>query len=312
MRRYSEIWLIGVLTTCCAFQLSAKTRKSAPVDYAKAEITVSANTVYVGEPFIYRMYLTTDNPNIRNIREENVEMQPEVEVITGLNPRGSATRTDDGLYRMEIAAGIVSVSQPGTITFGSGTYSVDYIVPTTVYDPFWGYVQSGEVVSESVKVKGVKVKCKALPKAPADFSGAIGDFSFSCDSGSVRMAEGGEVSILYTISGPGLLRDVKVPDFKSAFAGEVRLKSVRPVESTFLQNGQLISRVTYECRVTASNKGEYSIPPVGFTYFSPEKGKYITCQSDTCVITVGRGKDSSASGGMFVYNTGDNDLVTQD
>lgn len=306
MRLSNEIWMIGVLTACCALPIAAKSHKSNPVDYAKAEITVSDNTVYVGEPFTYRMYLITDNPNIRNIREKEVEMQPEVEILTRLNPRGRATRTDDGLYRMEIAAGILSISQPETIIIGGGSYSVDYVVPTTVYDPFWGYVQSGEVVSKDVKVKGVKVKCKALPKAPEDFSGAVGEFSFSCDTGKVHMAEGGEVSILYTISGPGLLRDVRVPDFKSAFAGEVRLKSVSPRESTFLQNGQLISRITYECRVTASDNGEYNIAPIDFTYFSTEKGKYITCKSDACVITVGRGKDTSVSGGMFVYNPDDN------
>lgn len=291
---------MALMALVLTFNVNARSTRTEPVEYVKAEATISANTVYVGQPFTYKIVIISDNPNVNSIRAVDTSTSSDVTLLTRLKPSGRPVRLDNGLYRIEAKAEIISLSRAGTIDIPGATYMVDFVVPVTAYDPFWGYYQAGERVSKQVKVKGVKVKCKNLPKAPDDYSGAIGDFKFVCDTPAIRVKPGGEVSVLYTITGRGLLQDIEIPPFKDVFTNGVRLKNVRPDESAFLQNDEIISRITYECRVTVAESGEYVVPAATFTYFSPSTGKYVTIGSGECTIKCGDLTRQSPTEGQYV------------
>ena|GEM_PF-6355286 len=271
--------------------------------YLEAKASVSKTTVYNGEVFEYAITLYTDNPNIGNVRYLDRPRTENVRKVADLPAYNNVRRTNrEGIYAVDIASSAYVAETKGSCSLYGGVIEVTFLVPTTVYDPFWGYMQRNRSVTRNVRLKDVKVKAKSLPKSDTGFSGAIGEFSIDIDAHSIEMDRGDQIVVSYVITGSGLLSDdTAMPDFKSLFASPLRLMSVTPSFSSYSMNGKFTSRAVYECQFSATEYGEYVIPPLKFTYFDPAAGRYKTISSEECTVSVSAPKRKSSSHGQYVY-----------
>lgn len=271
--------------------------------YLEAKASVSKTTVYDGEVFEYAITLYTDNPNIGNVRYLDRPRTDNLQKVADLPAYNNVRRTKrDGIYAVDIASSAYASETKGNCTLYGGVIEVTFLVSTTVYDPFWGYMQHNRSVTRNVRLKDVKVKAKSLPKPDADFSGAVGEFSIDIDARTIEMDKGDQIVVSYVITGSGRLGDdTAMPDFKSLFSSPLRLMSVTPSFSSYSMNGEFTSRAVYECQFAATEYGEYVIPPLKFTYFDPAAGRYKTISSQECNVSVTAPKRKSPSHGQYVY-----------
>lgn len=159
---------------------------------------------------------------------------------------------------------------------------------------------SGRSREVSVVSDSVSVRVRPLPDgAPASFQGAVGrfrmDLSQARSSREVRVGDAVELTL--EISGYGNLATLEapplggVPDGLETYPPDTRLdidREGKRVRGT--------KRFTYA--LIPQQRGTYRIPPLAFSYFSPEAGRYRTLRTDAVTIrATGSARELSASPG---------------
>ena len=131
-----------------------------------------------------------------------------------------------------------------------------------------------------------KIQVKALPKKgkPSNFSGAVGVFEFSTklDRDSIQTNESANLSL--RISGAGNLRMIDLPEFE--IPNDIEAYEPKYKESISLKKSGLSGYKREEYLLIPRNKGTYKIGSVSFSYFNPNKKKYISIDSPSYRLSV--------------------------
>jgi len=147
---------------------------------------------------------------------------------------------------------------------------------------------------KTVKSNSLVINVKPLPQQgkPADFSGAVGRFSLSVEPSSTSVAVDEPVTIKIVISGTGNfgLFDAPEPQVPMSFE-KLEPKNIPSYNPAV--NG-LTGKLTLEYIYIPRSGGEFTVPPVVFTYFDPKTGKYKTLKSKPIVFTVSGNADTTA------------------
>ena len=134
----------------------------------------------------------------------------------------------------------------------------------------------------------VEIDVRPLPPgAPADFSGAVGRFSISARTNGAGGAVNEPLTLTVNLTGEGnfdLLPDPGWPDMPGW-----RTFDAAPETRYQIDDGVLIGRRTYERTLVPREAGDFTIPPVRFTYFDPSKERYETISTDPIPVTVAKG-----------------------
>ncbi|HOY49036.1 MAG TPA: BatD family protein [Flavobacteriales bacterium] len=152
------------------------------------------------------------------------------------------------------------------------------------FDQFFG----GGYRDVSVKVKSqpMSIQVFAHPGSarPADFNGAVGDFTVTAEIDKDKVRSGDPVNLKFTISGKGNLKLLEAPalTFPPEFEGyDPQIKDqIRVTEA-----GMSGSR-TFEYLLIPRAGGEYVLGPFTYTYFSPTKKNYVTTTLPRMLIHV--------------------------
>ncbi len=166
-------------------------------------------------------------------------------------------------------------------------------------DPFFGdFFTSYQTVPRAAVSKAMKINVKPLPGIqPSDFSGIVGrlslDASLSKDSVDVNDA----VNLKITISGSGNLKIAEAPSMKLSPDIEV----YDPNISDDIKNGVdgTTGKKSFEYLLIPRHYGDFTIPPITYTYFNTAKGKYENLTTKEFHFYARKG--SEQSGGITVY-----------
>jgi hypothetical protein len=118
---------------------------------------------------------------------------------------------------------------------------------------------------------------------PAEFNGAIGNFSMSFQAGPTNVAVGDPITLKIKISGRGSLDSISLPaqndwrDFKLYPA----TSKVEPTDALGLEGAKSFEQV-----VVAENSAVRELPPFHFSFFNPETKKYQTLSSAKIPLVV--------------------------
>ncbi len=141
-------------------------------------------------------------------------------------------------------------------------------------DPFFGdFFSQYETVPRAAASLPVKVKVKPLPGVqPDNFSGVVGnlDIKAALNKDSVNVNDA--INYKITISGNGNLKIASTPTFKLSPDIEV----YDPRISDEIKNGSdgTSGQRSFEYLLIPRHYGEYTIPPVSYSYFNISTGKY--------------------------------------
>ncbi|HID38788.1 MAG TPA: protein BatD [Calditrichaeota bacterium] len=158
-------------------------------------------------------------------------------------------------------------------------------------DPF------GRTVQKTVMSQPLTVHVMELPAEgrPLSFAGAVGSFRFDASLDRQEVTVNEPVSLKMRVSGAGNIKLVQLPIIQAP----PDLEQYEPKVSTNIKNdGSYISgRKSAEYVLIPRNEGRFEIKELRFSYFDPNKKKYVTVKRGPFILRVKAGKGQRLSGG---------------
>lgn len=262
---------------------------SKPNPYLNEAVSV-VYRLYVGGQVALNDLRSVDTPKYPNFWSQEIRLQDyDVENCT----------YNGKPFRCIVVKKVVLYPQKdGNITLEPLTLEAILSVPTTERDFFGRPIM--DQVAKRVTSGNRTINVKALPEAgkPANFSGAVGEFSFNVTTSKKELKSNESLQAKVEISGNGNLKLFDIPKLTFPTALEVYNPEKKDNITTSISGmrGQVEEFYT----VVPQFKGKYPIASVSFSYFNPKTEKYETINSDEIWIDVtegptGNGQNSSNS-----------------
>ncbi|MCM1291586.1 MAG: hypothetical protein NC201_05170 [Prevotella sp.] len=255
--------------------------------------SLSSKNLYVGVPVCYSVRLYSTNPSIDFVRPISKNH------FEGFDIKQFPTLRTDRYHHInkEIVKGrtyyTVWLEDIILVPQSVGDFNIkgeDFIAGINEYqvysDPFWGTMRRAVPSEYPIKGQDMKVKVSNFPSnQPKNFSGATGVYSVKVNVNKI-VAKEDEAVMVVRISGQGDLSDVDLPNLLSQFPNSLGVKSVSQDCNTYMENGVLRSDLYFECGFSPIQEGIIKIPAITFTYFNPDKKKFVTAESEPIDIEV--------------------------
>lgn len=266
-----------------SLHLVAELSKTNP--YLNEAVTVTY-TLYVSPSISVTDYRLLDSPTYHNFWSQDIP-------ITQYTTRDGTYRGKP--YRYVVLKQVVLYpQQSGKLDIEPLSLSVSVDVPTRRRD-FFGlrlYTQTSKTVSAGRRT----ITVKPLPEAgkPANFSGAVGDFTFSVTTNKTELNASESLQAKVEVSGKGNLKLFPLPELELPSALEVYEPEYE--EKINVLSAGIRGKVANNYTVVPAFRGKYPIPSISFSYFNPETQKYRTLRSKAITVNVLEGPLGSAPG----------------
>jgi hypothetical protein len=167
---------------------------------------------------------------------------------------------------------------------------------TRTGDPFFddffndSFFNSGVAnVEKNLKSNPIIITVRPLPEVgkPADFSGAVGNFTFRSEVDKTRLKTNEAVTLKCTVSGKGniqLIDKMNVtfpPDFESY---DPKVTSDIQTTPAGISGNQV-----FEYLMIPRKPGQFKIKPISFSYFDLDKKRFVTLTSPEFSLDVEKG-----------------------
>lgn len=173
---------------------------------------------------------------------------------------------------------------------------------TKTGDPFFDdffndsfFSSSYATVEKKLKSNSLAVNVRPLPtdRRPADFSGAVGNFTFTSAVDKTQYKTNDPVTFKFTVSGSGNLQLIdKLP---VSFPPDFEAYDPKVSSNINTTPGGVSGSQVFEYLIIPRKPGKFVIKPVPFTYYDLKKRQYITLLSPEYTLNVARGAgDQSA------------------
>ena len=188
--------------------------------------------------------------------------------------------------------------QTGQLTIDP--YELDCIVrqkstkrPRSIFEQIMG--GGYEDVEHTIKSKSLKIDVSALPEAnkPANFSGAVGEFSFKAQVNKDKVKADDGVNLTITLSGKGNIKLVDAP--KIAFPEDFETYDPKTTENISVNANGVSGTKTFDYLFIPRHEGDYKIDQINFSYFDPVKKEYVTLPSPEFNLHVDKGNGTAAT-----------------
>ena len=157
------------------------------------------------------------------------------------------------------------------------------------FDIFFGGGSLSQMVRKQITAPAVEIDVMPLPSPkPEGFSGAVGKFSVSASLTPEQVNANDAATLRLVVTGQGNMKLMKAP--KIPFPQDFEVYD--PKENNKTQNTATGAKgsITYDYVVVPRHGGKFSIPPVEFCYFDPDKEQYVTARTDSFHLAVAKAK----------------------
>ncbi|MFW5804877.1 MAG: BatD family protein, partial [bacterium] len=275
------------------------------------KIFLNKNKVFIGDQVIatFKLYskypirrlLNPDPPGFNGFFKEDISEKGQIalerENINGQN-----------YYVAKYDQYVLYPQKSGDLVIGETGLSC--IVSKPYSHPFWGTMYK-EVEEKAKSKNNTSIKVLPLPPGrPGSFQGAVGKFQMEATVDNNQVKTNDPVVLKINIKGNGNLNLLEIPNVKfppdvEVFEPEVKVN----VKNTI--SGSTGSK-SFEYVLVPRYAGEYTIPPIEFSYFDIASKSYKTIKSDEFRLTVEKGEEGG--GEMVVTGPGKRDIkyISQD
>ena len=176
----------------------------------------------------------------------------------------------------------------GKLTVPPITFEAQVEVHNTSMDPFDVFFGGGsltQLVKRTIKAPALEIDVKPLPQPkPANFNGAVGDYTLSGSLTPSDIKANDAATLRLVVSGHGNMKLMKAPTVKLPKDFEVYDPKVDD-KTTYSAQGAK-GNVVYDYIVVPRHGGDFTVQPVEFCYFDPQKGDYKTLRTDSFHVHV--------------------------
>ena len=251
-------------------------------------LTLPKEKLYVGEVIVAKLavYLRDD---VMNHSQPQISSIPADGLSVGKGVYNNQYRTQIGnrVYTVIPASLALTVSKTGTLSLGPVTGSIVVVLPSSDQggDPFFRFLNQGERKQIALTTKPVTVQSLPLPDKdkPANFTGAVGDFTMTSTAGPTTVTVGDPITVRVQISGRGDLASLNLPD-QPAWKNFKLYPPTTKLETSDQYGFQ--GTKTFEQIVSPENAEVKELPSFSFSFFNPSDEKYHTLTEPGVALTV--------------------------
>lgn len=251
--------------------------------YLNEAITV-VYKLYVSENTGVSNWREIDNPRYTDFWSQNIE-------IKGLKAQNGTYKGEE--YRYVILKKTVLYPQKtGKLNIEPLSLDITVEVPTNRRDFFGSRVMTQVHITVSAGQRSINVK--PLPEAgkPANFTGAVGEFSFKVTTSKKELSANESLQAKVEVAGKGNLKLFELPKLNVPSSLEMYEPEKNDKIRTTLNGMQGSRNESYT--LVPQYKGKYPIPSISFSYFDLKTKSYKQIRSKEIVIDVLNGPINGA------------------
>lgn len=272
-------------------------------DDAFIRTVVSKSNMYEQEAFMvtFKLYTTLnvvdfgkiEFPEFEGFLMEELDVEPnqqlQLEHYNGKN-----------YYTAILRKNLLFPQRPGKITIPSGKLEMVFSVPSgKKVSSFFGMQEVNIDVKKPMITNPVTVSVDKLPSGkPDSFKGAVGTFDFSASITDEEIRANEPITVTLKISGTGNHKLIQNPEVEFPSNFELYDPTINN-ELTATPQGMRGTR-TIEYLVIPRYEGDYSIPPIDFSYFDTNARRYKTVKSPAYSLTILKGDESQATASTYI------------
>jgi tetratricopeptide (TPR) repeat protein len=237
---------------------------------AFVRLVPGTNTVYIGEtiPLDLQCYC---QDNVGNIQLPQFAAEGFIIGNIPNKPGQSHVRVGNIMYTLFNFRVPLTATRTGTLALGPATWSLTvYSGQRTIFG--WTGAHQGSFTSDAPEINSLPIPTAG---APADFHGAIGDFSLAqCEAGPTALGVGDPITLKIRIEGQGTFDTVTLPgsqpdwrEFKT-YPPTAKFESSDPLQ---IQGSKYFEQV-----IAPLNAQITQIPAFSFSFFNPDSGSFRT------------------------------------
>ncbi|MBS0010610.1 MAG: protein BatD [Bacteroidales bacterium] len=257
-------------------------------------LLLDKNEVYIGEHIVASLKIYSrvnlsgiqevKYPDFKSFLKEDIETPP-LRSLERENVNGSIYGT--GILQRFI----LYPQRTGTISIDPASLTVLLQQQSRSNDPFFGdFFSTFTTVPKMLASLPVEIRVKPLPEgAPQGFSGAVGSFSMTSSVNADSLNVNDALTYRLTLQGQGNLKLIPAPELNLAPDVEIYEPQIRS-DLKNSASGTSGSRV-FEYVLIPRYHGQFTIPPVQFSYFDPSMGQYRTLGTNEHTILAVRGDE---------------------
>lgn len=162
----------------------------------------------------------------------------------------------------------------------------------SIFDQFFNSYQYKEV-DATVYAPAVTINVKPLPEKgkPASFTGAVGNFTMKTEIDKLEAKTNDAITLKVTIKGRGNIELFDGP--KLDFPPDFEVYDPKVEQHIVTSDYGVSGTKSFEYLIIPRSAGEYEIPESEFSFFNPNKKRYITLKTPSYKLTIT--KSASAS-----------------
>lgn len=175
---------------------------------------------------------------------------------------------------------------------------------------FDDFFDNYRVVKAKVVSDPVTINVKDLPNQPANFNGAVGNFSFSGSLDKTAAKSNEAMTLKLIVSGTGNLNLINPPKIELPLDFEAY--EPKTSDKTMASDNGMSGSVSFEYLFIPRYAGNFTIPAVQFVFFNPATRQFVTKSTEAFNIRIEKGKDDQNSGVVNSYSKEDVKMIGKD
>jgi hypothetical protein len=283
------------------------------------KLFVPKKEVYMGEILAveFQVYVRDGVANAENIMQSfeqygGCPVKAEgVSIFKTAHAQRRRMRSGNAVYSVATLTTSLSPVKTGPLTLGSMdvTLALQIPLPNQRRD-FWGRIQVEERrVALSAEPETLTVLPLPKENVPANFNGAVGNFSMTVTAGPTNVAAGDPITVKVQITGRGTLDSLALPE-QSAWREFKTYPPTTKLDTTDALGLQ--GTKTFEQVVVPQSPDIKALPPVSFSFFDSDQKSYRTLTQPAVPLVVRPGGAAPAPTVAATPRTPDNPPPAQD
>ncbi|MCD8318621.1 MAG: BatD family protein [Paraprevotella sp.] len=163
-------------------------------------------------------------------------------------------------------------------------------------DAFFNGGSSMVEVKKTIVAPSLTLQVDPLPSPrPANFSGAVGNFSISASLTPEHVKANDALTLRVTVSGRGNMKLMKAPEVN--FPKDFESYDAKVTDHTKVGADGVSGNKVFDYLAVPRHPGKFTIPSVEFCYFDTESKAYKTIRTQSFNLDVAKGTGGESSGG---------------
>lgn len=182
----------------------------------------------------------------------------------------------------------------GDLVIPSITYEGTVVQRNPNIDPFEAFFNGTSGVMElkkKITTPRLTIHVSPLASKPADFSGAVGDFTLSSSLSPQEVTANDAVTLRLKVKGVGNMKLINAPMVN--FPKDFETYDVKVNDNFSLTSQGLSGTKEFEYLAVPRHAGKYKIPAARFVFYDPKTKSYKTLMSEEYELTVKKGAGGS-------------------